>query len=117
VPEDVASCIPTTQPSFTFYHHPTNHLLYFIFHSPDSATVQARMKHTLAIPGLIVHAQDVGVHVDQKIEIHEPTDLVFEEKDARIGKFRSMFLQNGWKGTESVYKGMEADKQFLDAVK
>ncbi|KAJ4369445.1 Twinfilin-1 [Didymella sp. IMI 355093] len=86
--EHVSSHIPVTHPTFTFYHH-SNKRLYFIFHSPDSATVQQRMKHTMAIPGLVnVHAEDCGVHIDQKIEIHEPEDLVFQEEDEKIGKFR-----------------------------
>ncbi|KAF1357300.1 hypothetical protein EJ07DRAFT_181490 [Lizonia empirigonia] len=98
-PELVSSHLPTTRPTFTFYHHP-NTLIYFIFHSLDSATVQQRMKHTMAIPGLVnVHAQDCGVHVDQKIEIHEPSELMFEERDERLGKFRNQ------------------DKQFYDAVR
>ena len=105
-------------PSFTFYRHPTTKLLYFIFHSPDSATVKQRMKHTMAIPGLVnVHAQDQGVHVDQKIEIHSPEDLVFETKDERIGKFRSMYLRNRFEGTESKYDNLKADEAFHNAIK
>jgi twinfilin-like protein len=72
------------------------------------------MTHTMAIPGLLVHAEDVGVHVDAKIEIHEPRDLVFEEKDTRKGKFRSLWNRDGFKGTESVYVSMAADKSFLE---
>jgi twinfilin-like protein len=118
VPEDVASTLPKDKPSFTFYRHPITNLLYFIFHSPDSASVQERMKHTMAIPGLVnVHAKDQGVHVDQKIEIHDPEDLVYEAKDERIGKFRSMYLRNSFQGTESTYENLEADKAFYDAVK
>jgi twinfilin-like protein len=65
------------------------------------------MTHTLAIPGLInIIAKDQGVNVDQKIELHDPEDLVFEERDERIGKFRSMYLRNEWNGTESLYEGM-----------
>jgi twinfilin-like protein len=76
------------------------------------------MRHTMAIPGLInVHASDLGIHVDQKIEIHDPDDLVFEAEDERIGKFRSMYLRNESSGTESTYKNLEADKAFYDAVK
>jgi twinfilin-like protein len=115
-PTSIAGHLPTDYPSFTFYKHPTTHLLYFIFHSPDTAIVQQRMKHTMAIPGLIVHAEDAGVHVDQKIEIHDPDDLVFEDKDEKIGKFRSMYLRNGFKGTELMYEGSERDKKFLDSV-
>lgn len=116
-PELVMSHLPTTRPTFTFYHHP-NTLIYFIFHSPDSATVQQRMKHTMAIPGLVnVHAQDCGVHVAQKIEIHEPSELVFEERDERLGKFRSMYLRGEWQGTESQYEALDKDKQFYDAVR
>ncbi|KAJ4315614.1 Twinfilin-1 [Neodidymelliopsis sp. IMI 364377] len=93
-------------------------LLYFIFHSPDSATVQQRMKHTMAIPGLVnVHAEDCGVHVDQKIEIHEPDELVFEESDERVGRFRSVYLRGEWKGMESRYEGLERDGAFWDAVR
>ncbi|KAI4679647.1 uncharacterized protein J4E84_008169 [Alternaria hordeiaustralica] len=117
-PKDVAATLPTDKPSFTFYRHPATHLLYFIFHSPDHATVQQRMKHTMAIPGLInVHAQDQDVHVDQKIEIHEPDDLVFVAKDERIGRFRSVYLRNGFDGTESTYDGLEGDKAFYDGIK
>jgi twinfilin-like protein len=76
------------------------------------------MKHTMAIPGLVnVHTQDQGMHVDQKIEIHDPEDLVFEAKDERIGKFRSMYLRNRFEGTESTYDNMRTDKAFYDAVK
>ena len=71
----------------------------------------------MAIPGLInVHAEDQGVHVDQKIEIHDPEDLVFQVKDGRVGKFRSVYLRNGFEGTESQYEGLEQDKRFYDAV-
>ncbi|KAF2126022.1 actin monomer binding protein-like protein [Dothidotthia symphoricarpi CBS 119687] len=116
-PEDVTARLPTERPSFTFYRHPSTNILYFIFCSPDSASVQERMKHTMAIPGLVnVHAEDNGVHVDQKIEIHDPADLVFEAKDDRIGKFRSLYLRNATEGTESTYSAMEADKSFFDAV-
>ena len=117
MPSEVAAVLSTSKPSFTFYRHPDNQLLYFIFHSPDSASVQERMKHTMAIPGLInVHAEDQGVHVDQKLEIHDPEDLGFEAKDSRIGKFRSVYLRNTFEGTESRYEGLERDKQFYDGV-
>ncbi|KAJ4986396.1 cofilin/tropomyosin-type actin-binding protein [Stagonosporopsis vannaccii] len=117
LPEQVPSHLPITHPSFTLYRHP-NKLLYFIFHSPDSATVQQRMKHTMAIPGLVnVHAEDYGVHVDQRVEIHEPEDLVFDEGDDKVGRFRSVYLRNMWQGTESQYEGLERDKMFYDAVK
>lgn len=76
------------------------------------------MKHTMAIPGLVnIHAEDCGVHVDQKIEIHEPEDLVFNESDEKVGKFRSMYLRGDWQGTESQYEGLEKDKKFYDAVR
>lgn len=75
------------------------------------------MKHTMAIPGLVnVHAEDNGVHVDQKIEIHDPVELMFETRDNRIGKFRSLYLRNASEGTESTYSAMEVDRRFLDAV-
>ncbi|KAH7067836.1 hypothetical protein FB567DRAFT_541805 [Paraphoma chrysanthemicola] len=115
-PTSVSTLLPTTTPTFTFYHHPLYQILYFIFNSPDISTVHHRMKHTMAIPGLLVHAEDVGVVVDQKIEIHEPEDLVFEKNDARIGKFRSMFNRKGFEGTEYVYENLEADKKYLDDV-
>ncbi|KAF2844855.1 actin monomer binding protein-like protein [Plenodomus tracheiphilus IPT5] len=116
--EEVTTLLPTTKPSFTFYRHKISSLLYFIFHSPDSASVQERMKHTMAIPGLInVHAEDAGVHVDQKIEIHDPEDLVFTEKDEKVGKFRSMYLRNEYEGTESVYDNLEKDADFYKNVK
>ena len=74
------------------------------------------MKHTMAIPGLVnVHAKDCGVHVDQKIEIHEPGDLVFEV-DEKVGRFRSVYLRGAWKGTESEYEELERDTTFYDAV-
>ncbi|KAH7359587.1 hypothetical protein BKA66DRAFT_226985 [Pyrenochaeta sp. MPI-SDFR-AT-0127] len=117
-PEDVATYLPTNKPTFTFFRHPTTRILYFIFHSPDSASVQERMKHTMAIPGLInVHAEDQGVHVDEKIEIHDPNDLDFPLKDERVGKFRSVYLRNKFQGTESAYESLEADKTFYDNVK
>ncbi|KAJ8119003.1 hypothetical protein OPT61_g124 [Boeremia exigua] len=116
-PEQVSSRLPMSHPTFTFYRHP-NKRLYFIFHSPDSATVQQRMKHTMAIPGLVnVRAKDCGIHVDQKIEIHEPEDLTFEKDDEKVGKFRSMYLRGEWQGTESQYEGLERDRIFYDAVK
>lgn len=116
-PEDVCSHLPVTHPTFTLYRHP-NKRLYFIYHSPDSATVQQRMKHTMAIPGLVnVHAEECGVHIDQKIEIHEPEDLTFQESDGKIGKFRSMYLRGGWRGTESQYDGLERDLNFYNAVR
>lgn len=115
-PEQVPACLPTTHPTFTLYRHP-NKLLYFIFHSPDSATVQQRMKHTMAIPGVVnVHTKDCGVRIDQKIEIHEPDELVFDEGDDKIGRFRSVYLRGGWQGTESQYEGLERDRRFYDAV-
>ncbi len=65
------------------------------------------MLHTMAIPGLInVHAEDAGIHVDQKIEIHDPAELAFEEGDERVGRFRSVYLRNRWEGTESLYTGV-----------
>jgi twinfilin-like protein len=70
-------------------------MIYFIFHSPDTATVQQRMKHTMAIPGLLVHAEDVGIRIDRKLEIHDPDDLEFEDsKDERVGRFRSVYHCN-----------------------
>lgn len=76
------------------------------------------MKHTMAIPGLVnVHAEDCGLHVDQKIEIHEPEDLQFQEGDEKVGKFRSMYLRGEWQGTENRYEGQERDQAFYDAVK
>ncbi|KAF1847314.1 uncharacterized protein K460DRAFT_426028 [Cucurbitaria berberidis CBS 394.84] len=118
-PTALPPLLPTTKPSFTFYRHPTTRLLDFIFHSPDSATVRERMTHTMAIPGLInVHAVDQGMHVDQKIEIHEPGELVFKAEDQeRVGKFRSVYLRRErFEGTEVVYENMEGDKEFYDSV-
>ena len=79
------------------------------------------MKHTVAISGLLVHAEDLGVSVDQKIEIHELGDLVFEDRrggdgDRGVAKFRSLYERNAFTGTELMYTSMEADKKFLDAV-
>jgi twinfilin-like protein len=72
----------------------------------------------MAIPGLVnVHAEDCGVHVDQKIEIHEPDELVFDESDKRVGRFRSVYLRGEWKGTESRYEGLERDGAFWNAVR
>jgi twinfilin-like protein len=116
-PKNVAATLPPNTPSFTFYRHPTTHILYFIFHSPDHATVQQRMMHTLAIPGLInVHAKDADVHVDEKIEIHDPKELVFAARDERVGRFRSLYLRNKVVGTESVYEGLRGDEVFYDGV-
>ena len=114
--EDVASLISTTSPTFTFFHHPSTSILYFIFHSPDTASVQQRMKHTMAIPGLLVHAEGVDIHVNQKIEIHEPEELVFEDKDERVGRFRSMYARKGFNGTELQYEGLERDRVFADKL-
>lgn len=115
-PEVVSSHLPVTHPTFTFYRHPNMHL-YFIFHSPDLATVQQRMKHTIAIPGLVnIHAKDCGVRIDHKIEIHEPEDLTFGERDEKIGKFRSMYLRGGWQGTESQYDRLQRDIKFYNDV-
>jgi twinfilin-like protein len=72
------------------------------------------MTHTMAIPGLLVHAEDAGIHVDVKTEIHEPSDLVFEEKHETKGRFRSLWNRDDFKGTENMYAGMEADKAFID---
>jgi twinfilin-like protein len=75
------------------------------------------MTHTLAIPGLInVHAADQDVHVDQKLEIHDPDDLVFEGRDERVGTFRSVYLRNRFEGTESMYENLEADRTFYANV-
>lgn len=77
------------------------------------------MKHTMAIPGLLVHAQDAGILVNQKIEIHEPDELDFDagkDRDPRVGRFRSMYRREGFSGTELMYEGMERDKEFLDAL-
>ncbi|KAH4403617.1 hypothetical protein HBI25_155470 [Parastagonospora nodorum] len=116
-PHSISSLLPTASPSFTFYHHPELSMVYFIFHSPDTATVQQRMKHTMAIPGLLVHAEDAGILVDRKIEIHEPDELDFGAgKDGRVGRFRSMYRREGFSGTELMYEGMVRDKEFLDAV-
>ncbi|KAL5408750.1 hypothetical protein PMIN04_011280 [Paraphaeosphaeria minitans] len=99
---DVASRLPTDKPSFTFYRHSSSDCIYFVFCSPDSAHVKERMKHTMAIPGLInIIAKDNGVNVHQKLEIHVPEEMDFEPKDERIGKFRSMYLRNRFAGTES----------------
>ena len=71
----------------------------------------------MAIPGLVnVIAQDNGVHVDQKIEIHDAEDLQFEKEDGRVGKFRSMYLRGEIVGTESRWEGMEDYQRRLDAV-
>jgi twinfilin-like protein len=114
----VASKLPTDRPSFTFFRHQANRLLYFVFCSPDSASVQERMKHTLAIPGLVnIIAKDNGVDIDQKIEIHDGEDLTFEERDRRIGQFRSMYLRNESKGTESMWEGMEEYQKTLDDMR
>lgn len=75
--------------------------------------------HTMAIPGLVnVIAKNNGVNVDQKIEIHDPEDLAFEVGDARIGKFRSMYLRNKIvHGTESRWEGMEEQQRVLDVAR
>lgn len=115
---EVSARLPTDKPSFTFYRHASNNRLYFIFCSPDSANVKERMKHTMAIPGLVnVIAQDNCVNVDQKLEIHDPKELYFDKEDKRIGKFRSMYLRNEFAGTESQWDGKEEQQKILDAVR
>ena len=116
-PTEVASHLPSDKPSFTFYRHITDNRLYFIFCSPDSANVKERMKHTMAIPGLVnIIAKDNGVNVDQKLEIHDADELDFGKKDERIGKFRSMYLRNEFTGTESQWEGMGEQQKILDTV-
>jgi twinfilin-like protein len=73
------------------------------------------MTHTLAIPGLInVHAADQDVHVDQKLEIHDPDEVVFGGEDGRVGRFRSLYVGKRGGGTESTYENLEADKVFYE---
>lgn len=67
------------------------------------------MTNIMAIPGLVnIITKENGVNVDQKIEIHDVEDLEFEESDKRIGRFRSLYLLNESKGTESRWEGMPA---------
>ncbi|KAH7408608.1 hypothetical protein DE146DRAFT_675627 [Phaeosphaeria sp. MPI-PUGE-AT-0046c] len=122
VPADqVSSHLPTTIPTFTFYIHPTTSLVYFISHCPDSAAVKARMTHTMAIPGLLVHAEDAGVKADRTMEIHELGEAVFEDNDVEGGegkeRFRSMYRREGFVGTELGYEGLERDREFADGVR
>ncbi|KAF2112518.1 hypothetical protein BDV96DRAFT_601926 [Lophiotrema nucula] len=112
--DQLASKLPKDHPTYNFYRHPTTSLIYFIYLSPDTAPVKSRMSSIMAIPGLvnIIAESEEGVTVDRKIEIHDPEDLdldgvVKEGRDGRIGKFRSMYLRNGFEGTESVWEGME----------
>jgi twinfilin-like protein len=127
LPTDVSTHIPTTYPTYTFYHH-TSSGIYFIFHSPDTSPVKSRMTHTMGIPGLLVHAEDVGVKVGSKVEIHEPEELSFVGEDGveeggggrkgeKMGKYRSMYNRQGFMGTELMYEGLEGDKEFLDALR
>lgn len=131
-PEQIPSNIPPSIPTFTFYTHPSSHLLYFISHCPDAAPVRQRMTHTMAIPGLLVHAEDVGVKADRTMEIHDVEEAVFEEgmgnregKGAERkegdgidkGKFRSVYRREGFVGTELGYAGLERDREFADAVR
>ncbi|KAJ4356453.1 Twinfilin-1 [Didymosphaeria variabile] len=84
----------------------------------DCVQLAKRMKHTMAIPGLInIIAKDNGVNVDQKLEIHDPDELAFDQKDERIGKFRSMYLRNYFTGTESQWEGREEQQKILDATR
>lgn len=107
-PTQIIAKTTSETPSFTFYRHPVFKRLYFIYFSPDSAPTKVRMAHTVAIPGLInVIARERGLTVDQKIEIHELDDLVFEGGDDRIGKFRSLYLLNDRNGTESTWEDMD----------
>ncbi|KAF2015536.1 hypothetical protein BU24DRAFT_491769 [Aaosphaeria arxii CBS 175.79] len=106
-PDEVAARIPKSKPSYTFYRHPASGLLYFINSSPDAATVKERMTHTMAVPGLVnIIAKEQGAATDRKVEIHDPEDLMFEENDETIGRFRSIYLLNKSVGTESVWEGM-----------
>ena len=117
-PESVSERLPIDHPSFTFYRHLETRVTYFIFCSPDSVPVKERMTHTLAIPGLVnLIAKEVSIEVDQKIEIHDRDELVFEEKDKRIGKFRSMYLRNESVGTESTWENMEDTQKIPDSIK
>lgn len=101
------------------------------------------MTHTMGIPGLLVHAEDAGIHICKKLEIHSPSEVEFgvvekcgggkeegedgeegggnrdsgEEEGVRVGKYRSMYNRQGFRGTELVYGGMEGDRAFLDGVK
>ena len=110
--------LPTDYPSFTFYRHLHSNVTYFIFCSPDSVPVKERMVHTMAIPGLVnIIAKESGVNVDQKIEIHDPDELEFGEKDKRIGKFRSMYLRNEFVGTESTWENMDQTQKVLDLIR
>ncbi|PSN74614.1 hypothetical protein BS50DRAFT_540004 [Corynespora cassiicola Philippines] len=119
LPQDqVSKRLPAEHPSFTFYRHPENKLLYFIWCSPDGAPVKERMTHTMAIAGLVnVIAKDNGVVVDQKVEIHEPEDLNFGMEEKPAGKFRSMYLRDNIQGTESTWGNMEQDQKVLDSIR
>jgi len=117
-PAAVMAMLPTDYPSFTFYRHLHSNVTYFIFCSPDSVPVKERMVHTMAIPGLVnIIAKESGVNVDQKIEIHDPDELEFGEKDKRIGKFRSMYLRNEFVGTESTWENMDQTQKVLDLIR
>ncbi|KAF2732077.1 hypothetical protein EJ04DRAFT_554288 [Polyplosphaeria fusca] len=102
-PTDLARRFPQNIPSYTFYRHPSG-LLYFVFCSPDSAPVKARMSSIMAMLGFVsITAKNMGVNIDQKLEIHDGADLEFSGEDTRVGKYRSLYGLNKSEGTETVW--------------
>lgn len=76
-----------------------------------------------------MHAEDCGVDVDRRREIHDLGDLGLEMDDgegdqAEKGdgdekievKYRSMFERKAFKGTELVYGNLESDRQILEGI-
>lgn len=95
-PDEVASLVSTPTPNFTFYIHPSipataslpsrKSELYFIYYSPDSASVKERMTHTMAVPGLVnVICKDNGIRVQRKLEVHCAEDICFDESGGDEG--------------------------------
>lgn len=77
-----------------------------------------------------MHAEDCGVEIDRRREIHELKDLDLDEKVEIKGemkgeinedgktevKYRSMYERKAFRGTELVYANLRKDKEILDGI-
>ncbi|KAL9111275.1 MAG: hypothetical protein Q9227_004354 [Pyrenula ochraceoflavens] len=74
-PSNLSSLIPSSDPSYTFYHYPSTPSIVFIYSCPSTTSVKGRMVYASSRNSVVQLAKDEDVEVSKRIEVGGPEDV------------------------------------------
>ena len=74
-PSSVSSFLPSSEPSYTFYHYPSTYSVIFIYACPSSTSVKGRMVYASSRNSVVQLAKEEGSEVNKRIEVGGPEEV------------------------------------------